>query len=954
MGPRIDTWREALDHLDIVLAQDATERETHLASLQHSRPAVYAALRKLLQAERAIRATGFLEPLPDRDAEPPLQAGARLGPHRIERQLGAGGTGTVWLARRDDGLYEEAVAIKLLHRHLSSSAVRDRFLREASLLGRLQHPNIARILDAGVHEGSAYLVLEHIDGEPLDAWCDARQLTTARRLQLFIEVCEAVAHAHSHLIVHRDIKPSNVLVTGDGKVKLLDFGIGKQVHDQSTGAAATELTQVTGRVLTPDYAAPEQILDEAITTATDVYSLGVLLYVLLSGVRPFASAGPASARIEQAVLNDEPASLDRAARDAPEACAANRGSSPSKLQRDLAGDLANIVACAMRKRPQDRYRSVLALAEDVRRHLAHEPVLARKPSPLYRASRFIRRHRVSVAASAIAAAAVAMAATSVGLQARAVKREANKAAAVREFLLDVFNANSLRHPDGARARQSTAEELLATASEKMLAMHTGDPELQAELVGTLAGLNRNLEKFEEAEALLRQQLSILDKAFGANDLRTAKPAVELAAMIVDLERYDEAIQLLTKARALLEEHGESTSLLAGRIESLSGYVEYTRAWDEAGTQKAIRHYDQAVRILERLPASDELVTALYGLSASVHYADRVQDALHFAERGMKVALTLHGPDDIDVGEGHQQLGGILTRMRRFEEAETHLAKALEITTRAYGPEHSITASVYVDLARLKENQGQYRAAVANYTRFLEIEQRLFGESVWARNVRVDLGIALAALGNFAAAGEAFDTNIQQLQDGSNDQLLAQTHLARARLRLEQQSPEDALADADRGLERIDAEPVSRRTRARLHATRAEALAALRRLDEAEAAMHAAESMIENESESGFLTQLTVRLARVRVSIEQGSAAEAQQRATDLLQEVRARKDRRTLWEYEDAALRHLARAQRMSGTGPEFCATLGEAIALREAHGQAGDPRLLQTRKLRAQCPKKA
>ena len=298
-----DLLQEAMTHIDGLLDKSRLERTTLLGALAQSRPEVHALVMDLLEHEDAVM-RGYMEPATSQ-AQPTLRADSRLGPYRIIRLLGEGGMGEVWLASRDDGLYEGHVAIKTLHPYFAGGALRERFLREARVLGRLAHPNIARLLDAGIHEGVVYLVLEYVQGRAIDVACDEASLDVAARLDIFMQLCAGVAHAHSSLVVHRDIKPGNVLLTPDGVPKLLDFGIANFSTSRREGEkVASDLTRLTGRVFTPEYAAPEQVLGQEITTATDVYSLGVLLYVLLTGRLPYEIDG--RDRWEHAVLHQEP------------------------------------------------------------------------------------------------------------------------------------------------------------------------------------------------------------------------------------------------------------------------------------------------------------------------------------------------------------------------------------------------------------------------------------------------------------------------------------------------------------------------------------------------------------------------------------------------------------------------------------------------------------------------
>lgn len=321
--------------------------------------------------------------------------------------------GAVWLAERSDGRFQRRAAVKFLSLALAGRGGEQRFKREGSILGRLAHANIAELLDAGVSaEGQPYLVLEHVEGEHIDQYCDEHRLDVNARLRLFLDVLAAVAHAHANLIVHRDLKPSNVLVRNDGQVKLLDFGIAKLLESEEQPAAATMLTQEAGGALTPAYAAPEQIKGEPVTTATDVYALGVLLYLLLTGQHPAGVGTRSAAELVKAIVDTEPTrsshavNLAKGEAEAAASTAAKRATTPDKLARALRGDLDTIISKALKKNPQERYASVTAFADDIRRYLNHEPISARPDTAVYRAAKFVRRNRFSFAVAMLALSAI--------------------------------------------------------------------------------------------------------------------------------------------------------------------------------------------------------------------------------------------------------------------------------------------------------------------------------------------------------------------------------------------------------------------------------------------------------------------------------------------------------------------------------------------------------------------
>lgn len=395
-------WQRLNPLLDELLDMEAGPRAARLAALHALEPELAAELEALLARDAELAGNDFLATtaLAALDG-PPLAPGQTVGAYTLEREIGRGGMGSVWLARRTDGRYEGQVAIKFLSTGLLGHGDAGRFAREGQILARLAHPHIARLIDAGVaQEGSAsqpYLVLEYVDGQPIDRYCEQQRLDTTQRVQLFLDVLAAVAHAHNRLILHRDLKPSNILVDQAGQVKLLDFGIAKLLGDATqaeTGAAPTELTQRAGRAFTPQFAAPEQLQGGDVTTATDVYALGVLLYLLLSGGKhPTTGATLQGAALERmrAVIEEEPKRLSDQLR-----------AGDPRGARALRGDLDTIVAKALKKAPAERYANAAALADDLRRWLAHEPIAARPDSRAYRLAKFLRRHRLGVAAGGVA------------------------------------------------------------------------------------------------------------------------------------------------------------------------------------------------------------------------------------------------------------------------------------------------------------------------------------------------------------------------------------------------------------------------------------------------------------------------------------------------------------------------------------------------------------------------
>ena len=497
-------WSRLSLLLDELLDLQGPERQVRLEAMRSDNPELGDELAALLSDSQSQEVKDFLaKPLLNAVDQPPEStlAGQRLGAYVLESPLGQGGTGSVWRARREDGRFTGAVAIKLLHLSLLGRAGAERFKREGDILARLTHPNIAHLLDAGVTAGGQpYLVIELVEGERIDRHCDQKQLSVEAKLALFDKVLAAVAHAHTHLVIHRDIKPGNILVTPDGTVKLLDFGIAKLLEDETTAAEATELTRDGGRVLTPEYAAPEQLRGEAITTATDVYALGVLLYQLLSGRHPTAPASGTSAEVVRATLETDAQVLSRAA------------TTPG-LRHQLQGDLDNITAQALRKLPSERYGTVAAFAEDLRRHRAHEPVSARPDSLGYRTRKFVRRHRPAVAAGSLIILAVVGGLVGTVTQSIRAAEQAKIAAQERDRALAEFAAAEATSEflgfllSEGGDKPFTAPALLARGEKLIEQQFSKEPALYARLSGTLANQYAETEETTLASASFQRAIA---------------------------------------------------------------------------------------------------------------------------------------------------------------------------------------------------------------------------------------------------------------------------------------------------------------------------------------------------------------------------------------------------------------------------------------------------------------
>jgi serine/threonine protein kinase/tetratricopeptide (TPR) repeat protein len=611
-----EQWQALSPYLDQALAMTDDERAAWLSSLGERDPALAAQLGALLDEHRVLAQEGFLEK--GRFALPSSAglAGQTLGPYTLISQIGQGGMGSVWLARRSDGRFERQAAVKFVSIALSGPATEERFKREGSILGRLTHPHIAELLDAGISSaGQPYLILEYVDGTTIDQYCDQHKLDLEARVRLFLDVLAAVAHAHANLIVHRDIKPSNVLVTTGGEVKLLDFGIAKLLEGEGQTGAATLLTQEGGSALTPHYAAPEQLTGRPVTTATDVYALGVLLYLLLSGRHPVGLGLRSPAELVKAVLDLEPPRASDAttvdtAGDIDKLIADNRGANPDKLRRQLRGDLDTIVGKALKKDPQERYASVTGFADDLQRYLNHEPIGARPDTLAYRTAKFLRRNR-TVATLTAAAIVLVIGSLSTGLYVANRQRKI----AEQRFTQVRQLANKFIDLDAQiRGLQGSTKVRMQMVSDSLQYLRSLESEghVDKDLALDIAfayvrvahaqgdPTSPNLGQFAEAKQSLSQASKFVDAilADDAKNRRALFIATTIAhdrMVLADIEgRREESLAYAKDAASLIERF-----LSLGNADPYEAYSMVYFYTNVANTAANCRRFDDATRYCRR-------------------------------------------------------------------------------------------------------------------------------------------------------------------------------------------------------------------------------------------------------------------------------------------------------------------------------------------------------------------
>jgi eukaryotic-like serine/threonine-protein kinase len=880
--PRLtgELWKRLSPHLDEALALEETQRGPWLEALAERDPALADALRQLLDEHGALVDEGFLEHGPIMP-EPPATAGESLGAYRLLAPIGFGGMGTVWLGERSDGRFDRRVAVKFPNVSLSGHA-EARFRREGSILGRLAHPHIAQLLDAGVTaSGRPFLVLEHVEGEPIDRYCDAHTLGIESRIRVFLDVLGAVAHAHANLVVHRDLKPSNVLVTPAGEVKLLDFGVAKLLEAED--GPATQLTREGGAGMTPGFAAPEQLTGGPVTTATDVYALGVLLYGLLSGRHPAGGADSTPAELLRSVVELEPPRPSESA--APPHCdgetarlhAACRGTTPDRLQRRLRGDLDTIVLKALRKDPAERYASVAAFAEDLRRHLAHQPISARPESLAYSMARFVRRNRVPVALASLVLVAVITGSVATLLQAATARAERDFAYRQLARAEAINELNQFVLSDAAPSGQSfTVNDLLARAEEVVARQRRGGELQQVELLISIGRQYWSQDQNDRARRVLAEAHERARKL--ADRSVRGRAACALASVVARGEHPDEAERLFREGLAILP---DSPQFALDRVFCLQCGGEVARELGAA--RDAIARVRDARQALELSPFRTQLLDLglLMELAESYRHAGEFELASANFEQAA-ARLTELGRDDTDkAGTLFNNWGVALSALGRPLEAERALSRAITIGSDERG-EETVSPMLLVNYARVLRQLGRAVEATDYALRGFDRGAQA-DHQVVMNQAQLELARDYLELGEVARAEEMLDEVEPRLRRG-----LPPGHGAFAALALERSRVAQARGDVAGALA-LAAEAVAN-LQANIAAgragpeflppfmlRRAEVLLALGRVEDAAADIEQGIRISEEANPSGTPSSILGRawLALGLARQSQGRAAEAE-------------------------------------------------------------------------------
>lgn len=796
------SWKQVVQVFNAVVDEPPARRGVLLDSLCAGNPLLRTEVDSLLAAHDAD--PDFLKSAPfaheTLDATPVDLEGSVIGAYRLVHRIAGGGMGDVYLAQRNVGGVDQTVAFKVVQRAAMSRAVLQRFLRERRILASLDHPHICRLLDAGVTEdGRPYLVMPYLEAAlPITRFCDDHQLHVQQRVALFARVCQALNYAHQHLVVHADLKPDNILVTPQGEPMLLDFGISRLLSPTRDDVATTLLSGVRSRPLTPEFASPEQLRGESPTTASDIYSLGVVLFELLCGERPYEVDPQHTERALQQIALGSARPSARAANGAT-----RRGTTANGLRRSLRGDLDNISSRAMHAEPTRRYGSAAALADDLERWSLGLPVSAHAPTAGYQLRKFVGRHRLAVAATSAALAglmafAITMTvlADRISRQAIALRQERDRAEVVVRFMTDLFNTTNPMLPEGGAPsaqqmldrgiRQSASlapEERITTltviggayiglgqyedarrALTEALSLQATDAHTleRAAMLRELATLEYRLDHLEKGDALAQQALAIAGALLSGDDLRLA-PYLNAAGMTaMDSGRTEEAEQLLGRAIALRRARPgfEANQEYADSLRALGDVLHTVERFEEAEAR-----YTEAVEVYERAagPEFAMIAITLNNHSAMLRKQDRVEDALAGYRRARAIAAPSFGEQHPFVGVVTNNIARLCLRLDRVEEARRAFEQALATNRTAYPPGHPTLARSLDGLGESLFRLGQFATAVAPLREALAMfEESGRADTAEALETRLQLTQALLADGQRTAGLEALRIGVSKV------------------------------------------------------------------------------------------------------------------------------------------------------------------------------------------------
>ena len=792
--PVSDEKRRRLDELfDEVLDASLQARDEILQRADSEDPELKAELESLLAAHE--RSGGILDSPLDSPANmgtsgggiaDPMEIPARIGIYRVVSELGRGGMGIVFLAERDDGQFWRRVAIKVISGGARSADQRVRFEAERQILAALDHPNIARLYDGGVtDDGRPYLVMEYVHGLPIDEYCRTNDLSVEERVRLFCTVARAVHHAHRRLVVHRDLKPTNILVTNDGEVKLLDFGIAKILDPSMVGGAAPQ-TRTGLHLMTPEYAAPEQVMGEPITTATDVYGLGVVLFEMLTGRRPFQLTGRAPAEWAWVIVQEPPPVPSEVAEPtsevvvpgpaAPEAppvdgamhserafyvpvdvdtdrLAAREGR--QRLRRLLRGDLDRIVLKALRKEPDRRYGSAARIVEDLERHLEGRPVEARADSAGYRFRKYVTRHRVSVGAALIVVLSLVGGTVAAVSQASRATRQAELAARQRDLMFDLFR---LSDPSESQGDTISARGILDRGAARIEEEFGEEPVMQAAMLADIAGIYANLGIFGRAEELARRALDLRIENLDGRGLAVSESYGQVGRLMAAQGDQDQAIEYLQLALDIRQAE-------LSRPDSLLALTQSDLAWQLRASGKhaeAAELFEEALAVQQQLLGDEhpDAASTLFGLAVSHHDLGQFEDAEAVFSRALARFDTATMRPHPLAAEALLNIGMIRRLRSQIYEAEPLAASAVAMREALYDPAHPDVIEALGEWGVALRDVGRYEESERVLHDALDRANRSLGyDHLMTLTMRERWGTVLYHLGRYEEAAATVDSSI---------------------------------------------------------------------------------------------------------------------------------------------------------------------------------------------------
>lgn len=687
-----------------------------------------------------------------------LAAGDRIGAYRVTSTIGHGGMGIVYRAQRDDELYQVSVAIKVVRAGWGANEeLFARFRAERQILAAINHPNISRLLDGGItDDGLPFLVMEYVDGVALDQWIAADSPPVHVRLDLFRKLCSAIQYAHQNLIVHRDLKPGNILVTADGSPKLLDFGIAKLLDPEVASGQTVFSTRPAERLMTPEYASPEQIRGDSITTATDIYGLGVLLYEILTGTRPFQLHNLSPGEIERIVCDTQPrppSSIGLSPRTAG-AKAKRRAASSAKLRGQT--DLDRIVLKAMHKQPARRYASAADLSADVQRYQQGFPVTARPDSFAYRTRRFLQRNKAASAATFLFFLTVISLSVISVVQARRARLEAASADAVSQYLVGLFD---FTQPNATQGRGVSAREILDQGTDRLNKDWNGDPAVKARLLSTLGTVYYRLGALDRVVALLSEAERIYSSAIGPESVEVAKTATGLGDILETQGDYDSALAQYSKALRIYElKQGHNSVEVADELDGIGSIH-----WDAGDFKGAEAFQKESAEIFTRIlgPEAEQTLLPKGNLEVTLASEGKYREAEPLAREILRERIRVLGRDNSNTAISASNLSFILMKTARFEEARPLLEDTLAVSRKLFGEEHPDVGAALVALGGWELEMGHFDAARSLMRQGLAIALRTAGpQSADAAIDQGELARLLVAMGDPAAARPLAETALR--------------------------------------------------------------------------------------------------------------------------------------------------------------------------------------------------